>query len=612
MEQKKINYSIGSNFTWGTKLYEEFMGKKYHVTDGFTVMLGIVAPFIGMAFPSVTIWFLQSGYYTGRIILSVLIYALSMKLLTVSLASLVNKQQMNYFMGRISVVTPINNQLLSMDYERMESKDGQQKSQAAVNCVFRGNEYGIEKFLKQFPMLVQNGIGFILYSFLVIQISPWVFLYMAVSALLISGLSLRQGRHEDRTREFAEGLYKQRKKALEETFELSARNDIILYQAKNWLLIKLYRISDGILKFYQRYFRIKETGLISMAVLNFIRDAIVYIILIQQISRAELTVSELLLYVGTIAGYSAWVSGIVEAIQQMILQNHTVSDFRNFLAFAEQKEYKEVPEFTAIQGKRHELRLEDVCYRYEDGVKDTISHVNLTIRPSEKIALVGSNGAGKSTLVKLITGLYQPTSGKIYLDGVDIANVSKEQYYKEFAAVFQDAKVFACSVAQNVSCSMEFDKDLVKDSLTKAGLWKKVESLPLGVDTMMTKNLSSDGIEFSGGETQKLMLARALYRNAPVLILDEPTAALDPIAESRMYETYHAFGTNKTGIFISHRLSSTRFCDRVCFLKDGKITETGTHETLIEEQGDYAEMFRIQAQYYKENYTRREGEVVYE
>ncbi len=612
MQQKNKTYSIWNNFTWGTKLFEEFMGKKYHLIDGVTILLGVAAPFLGMAFPSVTIWLLQSGYNSGKIILSVIIYALSMKLLSVSLASLVNTQHMNYFIGRISVVTPINNQLLSMDYEKMESKEGQQKSQAAVNCVFRGNDYGIEMFLKQFPVLVQNGIGSILYSFLVIQISPWVFLYMVVSALLLSALGLRQGRYVDRTKEHTEELYKQRRKALEETFEISARNDIILYQAKNWLLIKLNRICDGFLKFYQRYFRIKETGSVSIAVLNFIRDAIVYVILIQQISRAELTVSELLLYIGTIAGYSVWVSGIVEAIQQMILQNHTLTDFRNFLAFAEQKENKKISELTRIQSKPHEIRLEDVCYRYEDGEKDTISHINLIIRPGEKIALVGANGAGKSTLVKLITGLYQPTTGKIYLDGVDITNISKDQYYKEFAAVFQDAKIFACSVAQNVSCSTAFDEELVEDSLKKAGLWKKVESLPMGIHTMMTKNLSPDGIEFSGGETQKLMLARALYRNAAVLILDEPTAALDPIAESRMYETYHAFGRDKTSVFISHRLSSTRFCNRVCFLKNGKITEMGTHEALLSAKGDYAEMFLIQAQYYKENYTRKDGEIAYE
>lgn len=211
------------------------------------------------------------------------------------------------------------------------------------------------------------------------------------------------------------------------------------------------------------------------------------------------------------------------------------------------------------------------------------------------------NGAGKSTLVKLICGLYKPTSGSIYMDGVDISDIDKEEYFKEFSVVFQDIAVFAYSIASNIACCKKEEEDKVKlkESLRMSGLLDKIESLPKGVDTSLLKELDPEGVEFSGGQMQKLMLARALYKKSPIVILDEPTAALDPIAESEMYEKYNTFTSEKTSIFISHRLSSTRFCDRIILLNNGEILEEGTHEELIKKGGNYANMFEVQSHYYK-------------
>lgn len=612
MKKEKKNYSIWNNYRWGTALYEEYMGKKYHFQDCCFILLSVLAPFMGMAFPSTTIWLLQSEIATGTIFSIILFYVIAMKATSVGQGYLTNTYEMNYFMGRVKAKNPYQKHILNMNYEKLESKEGQQKLEAALHCIYKGNDYGIECFLRQFPTLLFSIIGFLIYSFMVIKISPWVFIYMIITAVLLSMLSLRQGKYEEKNSSHAQSLYNKKKKAFEESFDKASRNDLILYQAKDWLLNKMYSIINGYLRFYKKYYGIQLSCSISTAILNFIRDAVVYIILIKQVAEGRITLSELLLFTGAIAGYSVWVSGILECVQTMAIQNHTISDFRDFLDFGSLKKIKPSEEFLKVIGKPHEIRLEDVCFCYEGNTEDTISNVNLTIYSGEKIALVGANGAGKTTLVKLITGLYKPTKGKIYLDGIDVTEISMELYYKEFAAVFQESKVFACSIAQNISCEIESDMVRVEESLKKAGLLNKVNSLPNGVNTMLTKNLSSDGIELSGGETQKLMLARAIYRNAPILILDEPTAALDPIAESNMYESYNEFGANKTSIFISHRLSSTRFCHRVCFLKDGRIVEEGTHEELLKLQDAYAEMFNIQAQYYKENYTDIKEEVAYE
>ena len=252
-------------------------------------------------------------------------------------------------------------------------------------------------------------------------------------------------------------------------------------------------------------------------------------------------------------------------------------------------------------GQIHEIRLEHVSFRYGEGKEDTIRDLSLTITPGEKIALVGMNGAGKSTLIKLICGLYRPDSGKIYLDGKDISLFSGKDYFREFAVVFQEVFAFSFSVEDNISCKEEAsaDKERLKLSLTKAGLWERVQNMEKKELAYLNKDIDPSGVTFSGGELQRLMLARALYKDASVLILDEPTAALDPLAESKLYEKYYDMTKDKTSIFISHRLSSTQFCDRILYMENGRITEEGGHEELMAKQGAYAAMFHTQAQYYE-------------
>ena len=204
--------------------------------------------------------------------------------------------------------------------------------------------------------------------------------------------------------------------------------------------------------------------------------------------------------------------------------------------------------------------------------------MNLTIRPGEKLAIVGLNGAGKTTLVKLICGFLDPTEGRVLLNGQDIRQYNRRDYYELLSAVFQDFSILECSVAENVSQNpVDIDREKVKRCLEQAGIWEKIESLPKGMDTPIGKSVYEDGVELSGGQTQRLVLARALYKEPQILVLDEPTAALDPLAENDIYQRYESMTKGKTSLFISHRLASTQFCDRILFLANGKIAEEGTH-----------------------------------
>lgn len=244
-----------------------------------------------------------------------------------------------------------------------------------------------------------------------------------------------------------------------------------------------------------------------------------------------------------------------------------------------------------------------VCYRYEGSDADTLHNINLIINPAEHLAVVGLNGAGKTTLVKLICGLTDPTVVEVLYDGINVRKYNRVEFYELFSAVFQQFSIMPVKIENIVSESLSenTDRGRVERCLVKAGLYSKIKSLPNGINSEYGKTIFDDGIELSGGEIQKLLLARALYKNAPVMLLDEPTAALDPIAESALYENYNEIMRNKSAVFISHRLASTRFCGRILLLENGAITEEGTHDSLIASKGKYYELFETQAKYYRDS-----------
>ena len=276
-----------------------------------------------------------------------------------------------------------------------------------------------------------------------------------------------------------------------------------------------------------------------------------------------------------------------------------MNDYRAYNEFcdAQPEGEKEVPKET-----EYHFTFENVSFRYPGREEYALKNLNLTLPFKEKLAVVGLNGAGKTTFIKLLLKLYQPTEGRILLNGVDLRDIRTEDYYALFAPVFQDLELYAFSLAENVSMKTaeETNPERVKECLNRAGLGEKLKEWPKGIETPMLRILHNDGILLSGGEKQKMALARALYKDAPIVVLDEPTAALDARAESETYERFDSFVHGKTAVYVSHRLASTRFCDCIAMFEDGELVEYGSHEELMERRGKYAHLFELQAQYYQE------------
>jgi ABC-type multidrug transport system fused ATPase/permease subunit len=279
-----------------------------------------------------------------------------------------------------------------------------------------------------------------------------------------------------------------------------------------------------------------------------------------------------------------------------------MNDARSFFETSDSPEPENPAELPPLDSAIS-ISFRNVDFSYSEESRKILDNFNLEIKAGEKIALVGVNGAGKTTIVKLLCGFYTVDSGEVLINGIDVKDFRKQDLFKLFSAVFQDIVIMPFTIGENVSMAAidESDRDKIWESLETAGLREAIEKYKDGIDAPMTREIVENGVILSGGQQQKLLMARALYKNAPLLILDEPTAALDPIAESETYEQFHNLSESKTALFISHRLASTRFCNRIIFFKDGKIAEIGTHAELMQKGGEYANMFEIQSHYYKKS-----------
>lgn len=449
--------------------------------------------------------------------------------------------------------------------------------------------------------ILTNAMGFGFYLALLSGLKPW--LLFLVIATTVAGYfvnkHINEWSYEHKEEEAACG--KKMGYIRQAATGRRYAKDIRIFGLREWMedvwnsTLKLYR------GFLARRERVCILANVADMLLALLRNGIAYVYLIRLVLARGMSASEFLLYFAAVSGFTQWVTGILDMFSQLHRQSLDLSMLREFLEWPEPFRFEEGTPLAKDLSKGYEIRLENATFRYPGADKDTLSHINLTIRPCEKLAVVGLNGAGKTTLVKLVCGFLDPTEGRVLLNGQDIREYNRRDYYALFSAVFQDFSVLEASVAENVAQRVDgIDEQRVRDCLKQAGLEEKIRSLPQGIRTNIGREVYEDGVELSGGQLQRLMLARALYKDGPILVLDEPTAALDPIAESDIYMKYNEMTAGRASLFISHRLASTRFCDRILYISEGRIAEEGTHDSLLALGGGYAELFEVQSWYYKE------------
>ena len=372
--------------------------------------------------------------------------------------------------------------------------------------------------------------------------------------------------------------------------------DIKIYGFKDYFIKALAKSLYDIEKIYAKYTHqcIASDGI--SALLNAARESVAYIYLVYLVTKSRLSVSDFIFYFGIITGFSNWVISLGYSVNQIEMCCNECAEYRKYI---EEKDTSD--EGTALQSKCVEsIEFCNVSYKYPSSQTPTLKNINIKFGGNENVAIVGENGAGKTTLIKLLCGLYSPTDGKILLNDTDTAGIAKNSYFDLFSVIFQDYRFLPMTIQQNITASSEYDRGKLYAAFEQAGILEKINSLPQKENSLMDREVYKDAVDFSGGEKQKLLLSKAVYKDAQILVLDEPTAALDPIAENELYLKYNELTKNKLSFFISHRLSSTRFCDRILFLSDGKIAEEGTHEELMAKKGKYYKMYQIQSYYYKE------------
>lgn len=510
----------------------------------------------------------------------------------------------NALYGRIAVRTRllmrVGNKMAETSFPNLLDTTFMKRCEKSLN-VCSSNGEATEAIWTTLTDLLTNLMGFGVYLALLSGLHPFllaVVLVTTVAGYLFSNhVNTWVYHHRD-----AEEEYWNRFGYLQRTATDRANaKDIRLFGLKPWLdevrarLQRLYR--DYLKQRQWHYLWIDVADL----VLTFARDGIAYAYLIGLALTEGLPASRFLLYFTAVSGFTQWVTGILSKGTELHRQSLDISLLRETLDWPEPFRFEGGKPLPRDPNLPCEIRFDHVCYRYPGADKDTLHDIDLTIHAGEKLAIVGLNGAGKTTLVRLACGFLDPTEGRVLLNGQDIRDFNRRDYYALFSAVFQDFSLLEASVAENVAQRVDgIDTDRVWDCLDKAGLTETIRALPQGLDTKLGRQVFEDGVELSGGQTQRLMLARALYKNGPILALDEPTAALDPIAEDDIYQKYSRMTAGRTALFISHRLASTRFCDRILFMKQGRITEQGTHESLLAANGGYAKLFAVQSKYYQE------------
>lgn len=500
---------------------------------------------------------------------------------------------------RVQNMVELINELLFRRYEQVENAENQKIFSKAM--ISTNNPEGA--FQKGFEVLFQflkNASGLLLYGFYIGMVHPLLIAVIIVSSILMYLFSIGTNRIEQENKQTRAPIQKKSEYLVENTGNFKAAKDMRLYHMEDWFMDEFEENNTLRLRLLNAVNKRKLKGSILSSTLSLLRDGSAYWILIQQVLDGTMSVANFSFYFGIIASLSIFMNGLLTDLASFKYMASEIDDFRKYTEMEDQLNHDAVVSVDTLDFPLN-VEFRNVSYRYEGAAEDTICQLNLHIKAGEKVGMVGMNGAGKSTIIKLLCGLYQPTDGEILINGIPARQFSEEEYMELFSVVFQDYFELPVTIKETITQGETKHSKAYEEVLEESGMDMEIVKLLQKDQTKLVKRVNESAVDLSGGQKQKLQLARAIYKNAPLLILDEPTAALDPIAENAIYTQYNDIAKDKTSIFISHRLSSTRFCDRIVFLENGAVLEDGTHEELLKLNEKYKEMYTVQSRYYQDD-----------
>lgn len=569
-------------------------------------LAGGILPVVASLIPKIIIDYLTNQSSSETVVKAIIFLSGASLILSV-ISAVFNRLASVDFMGlRLKEYTKVTRKYQLIDYKYLEDskfRDYFETATIALDSDNRGFEGLLNNFLRICPLFITIIALAVLLSFF----NLWIVLACLLSASITVLTNKIYGSYVSKRKEESSKKYRQKDYYSRLAYDFSYGKEIRVHNLEKKLSKDYQNKSITYIKVVKDIAN-KKFGLRFLELLFVLfQDAIAYYLVIRAYFIGDATLGEVSFYIGAIIVLSTSLRSLADLIS-LLVKNASYS--KTYFEYASDNKYfsergilKALPE-----DEKLEIEFKNVSFRYPNTENYVLKNFNFTIHKGEKLALVGLNGAGKTTIVKLITGLFQVDEGEILINGININEFDKEEYKKMFASVYQEVNIYAATILENVIGTDKTEDEIQrgKDCLLTAGLGDKINSLENGYDTQLLKVVEDNGTELSGGESQKVAIARALYKGGNMVILDEPTSALDALAEAKIYESFNSLTSDKTSLFISHRLSSTKFCDKIALFSKEGLKEYGTHDELMAMKGDYYNMFETQGKYYKEGVEANE------
>lgn len=562
-------------------------------------LVNAIIPILSAFLPKLVIERLTSDSDIWGLIDTIMIFMGSIAVLTGASKFLTKYLYFEKFSINVHYLKLVANKGLTTDYINQENGTFRKLQEESFQCC-----NGHSPLTQVYDVLQSLGtsvLGIAVFSAVLFKLNAAVILFLVVTTAFSFYLNKRVVKWTDEHSKERMGYVQQLSYINAVSGDARSAKDIRLYPMAKWFSDIYEDNMKGIAAWYRKLTKKLFRVTACDGALGLLREGIIYLYLIYMFMSGHISVGDFVLYFGVVNDFSAWLSEIFAEASVLNQLSTKIKRFQEYLDFPEYYR-KEDGAHLDRENMPKKIELKNVSFRYEKNQPYVLKNFSLVIRPGEHLAVVGLNGAGKTTLIKLICGLIDPTDGQVLYNGKPITEYNRVELYQMYSAVFQQFSIMPVTVEEIVAeaPTAQVDSERVKRCLELAGMWERIQKLPDKLQSQYGRTIYDEGIEFSGGETQKLLLARSIYKSAPILLLDEPTAALDPIAESELYQKYNQISEGKTAVFISHRLASANFCDRIILIENGAICEEGTHRELLARKGKYYNLFELQAKYYRE------------